>query len=372
MLAAEFFAGIGIVRLALEEAGWEVVFANDIDSKKRTMYSDHFGPEHFRLDDIHQLSGPDIPTVSLATASFPCIDLSLAGNRAGLNGKHSSSYWEFLRIVAEMKSRKPPFVVLENVHGLLSSKQGEDLNEIVRSLNQLGYACDLLSVDASWFVPQSRPRLFIVGRPWQLGDTLPLISPHPARPRAIVEFVLSHPRLQWHFAKLPPIRVRQQRLKSIIERVPPSSPLWWDSERTGHLFSQMSDSHKRKLKLLSQSSISQYATVYKRVRPAGCRAELRFDGIAGCLRTPRGGSSKQFVIQAGKGDWKVRNLTSREYARLQGVPDDYPINVDENHALFGFGDAVCVPAVSWVIKHCVNPYLSKRGRFDKELASKSR
>jgi DNA (cytosine-5)-methyltransferase 1 len=84
-------------------------------------------------------------------------------------------------------------------------------------------------------------------------------------------------------------------------------------------------------------------------------AELRTDGIAGCLRTPRGGSGRQILFKAGKGHYKVRLLTARECARLQGVPDDYVIDVTLNKALFGFGDAVCVPAVEWIAKHYLTP-----------------
>jgi hypothetical protein len=92
---AEFFAGIGLMRMGLEKAGWRVVFANDIALEKRAMYTGHFvdASDHFHLGDIHKLTADEIPAVTLATASFPCNDLSLAGARAGLNGKQSSAFW---------------------------------------------------------------------------------------------------------------------------------------------------------------------------------------------------------------------------------------------------------------------------------------
>lgn len=77
---AEYFAGIGLMRLGLEQAGWQTVFANDIDGKKYEMYRHHFGPSpEFVVDDIHALDHASIPSTLLATASFPCNDLSLAG-----------------------------------------------------------------------------------------------------------------------------------------------------------------------------------------------------------------------------------------------------------------------------------------------------
>jgi DNA (cytosine-5)-methyltransferase 1 len=352
-LAAEFFAGIGLVRLALERCGWRVVFANDIDPGKFQMYRACFGAGDFALGDIRSISAPMVPTVQLATASFPCVDLSLAGNRDGLSGNHSSAYWEFHRILKEMGGRRPGTVLLENVAGLLTSHQGEDLRSLITSLSRLGYWCDLLLVDAAHMTPQSRPRLFIVGCQSPAGRSLGEVPLDDARPPQVVRFIHDNPDLQWAFAPLPPLPPKQRTLDRVLERLPPAAAEWWEDERKAHLFRQMSAAHKRTLRLLSESRTYKFATVYKRVRPSGCRAEIRADGLAGCLRTPRGGSSKQFVIQAGRGEWRVRNMTAREYARLQGAPDHFPIEVPYNQALFGFGDAVCVPVVEWVLRHAI-------------------
>ena len=106
--------------------------------------------------------------------------------------------------------------------------------------------------------------------------------------------------------------------------------------------------------LKNQSSYS-YRTMYRRVRNGQQRAELRKDEIAGCLRTAKGGSSRQMLVKAGKGKIKMRVMTPREYARLQGVPDDYPLPDRINQALTGFGDAVCVPVVTWIAQNILNP-----------------
>lgn len=351
-LAAEFFAGIGLVRMALERAGWTVSFANDIDPDKYEIYRANFDGKDFFLGDVATVPLERIPTVSLATASFPCVDLSLAGNRAGLNGGQSSAYWKFHRLIGEMSDRRPRAILLENVIGLLSSARGQDLRSIIASLCKLGYACDLLVVDAVHFVPQSRPRLFVIA---SLGSRLTGLSDlpaHEARPKQVVEFIQEHSDLKWSHASLPPLPQKQSNLAAFVERLDDHAPEWWDSDRQMHLFGQMSVAHRKLLRHLTEAKRLAFATVYKRVRPDGCRAEMRADGVAGCLRTPRGGSSKQFVIQAGRGEWRVRNMTAREYARLQGVPDSFKITVPYNQALFGFGDAVCVPAVEWVMRNC--------------------
>src|SRR5437899_1357498 len=158
----EFFAGIGLVRMALSNAKWDVVFANDIDPKKHEIYKANFGDDEFDLNDIANVKASKLPPATLATASFPCIDLSLAGNRAGLNGQHSGVFWHFYRLLVQLRKRAPRFLLIENVTGLLTSHDGKDLKAILESLNDCRYSCDLLAVDAADFVPQSRPRLFIV------------------------------------------------------------------------------------------------------------------------------------------------------------------------------------------------------------------
>ena len=95
---AEFFAGMGLVRTALEQSGFRVVFANDISPVKLAIYAANHGAEDFALCDISNLSGGNVPGIDLATASFPCTDLSVAGGRAGLAGSESGLFWQFTRI----------------------------------------------------------------------------------------------------------------------------------------------------------------------------------------------------------------------------------------------------------------------------------
>ena len=119
--AAEFFAGIGLVGEGLKAEGIDVVFSNDVDAIKRSVYVANHGGVGFSLRDVREITGEDVPNVELAAASFPCTDVSLAGARAGLDGRESGLVWEFQRILQEMGTRKPPVVVLENVPGLATS-----------------------------------------------------------------------------------------------------------------------------------------------------------------------------------------------------------------------------------------------------------
>jgi DNA (cytosine-5)-methyltransferase 1 len=139
-----------------------------------------------------------------------------------------------------------------------------------------------------------------------------------------------------------------------LEDLADDSTFWWSKERRDYLISQMSEKHNKQLQQMVSAQNWSYGTVFRRVRKGRSMAELRTDGIAGCLRTPRGGSGRQILLQAGYGKVKVRLLTPRECARLMGA-DDFIIDVPLNQALFGFGDAICVPVVAWLAEHYLNP-----------------
>ena len=357
LTVAEYFAGIGLMRLGLDQSGWRTIFANDIDAKKYEMYSHHFGvsPE-FILGDIHKLDPDSVPPTILATASFPCNDLSLAGARRGLAGEHSSAFWGFIQVLKAMGARRPRLILLENVVGFLTSHGGSDFHQALLALNELGYAVDAFIIDASRFVPHSRQRLFVVGQ----SSVAPRVSETPSllqselRPAALADFILWHPDVQWNLRSLPALPRQKRQLADIIEDLSPNSAAWWSQERCAYLLNQMSPKHRATADTMILGSNLSYATVFRRVRAAGSMAELRTDGIAGCLRTPRGGSGRQILFIAGQGRFAVRLLTARECARLMGA-DDFLLNVPLNQALFGFGDAVCVSAIRWLAANYLTP-----------------
>jgi DNA (cytosine-5)-methyltransferase 1 len=346
---AEFFAGIGLVRLALERQGWRVVFANDIDTKKAEMYRHNWPKDdHLKVGDIHAIKADEVPSCALFTASFPCNDLSIAGRWEGLQGKESSSFWGLVRIIREMGDRRPPLVMLENVVGFLMSHGGRDFEQALLALNELGYTVDAIILNAVHWVPQSRPRLFVLARrdAGQGRRSCALVS--DARPDSLFNFINDHPNIRWDIRDVPPLPPPCTRLADIIEDLPDDDPHWWNKERTEYFMNQMSEKHAEQARKMIAGKSHTYATAFRRVRHEKSMAELRTDGIAGCLRTPRGGSGRQILLKAGRGKYKVRLLTARECARLQGVPDSYVIDVPLNQSLFGFGDAVCVPAIEWL------------------------
>lgn len=357
-VAAEFFAGIGLVRLALEKHGFRVAYANDIDPDKLELYAQNFDAADFHLGDVHQVSADSIPDCDLFTASFPCNDLSIAGAMKGLHAGQSSAFWGFLNVVRQMHERRPRLVLLENVPGFLLSHDGQDFAAALEALNALGYAVDALLVDAARFIPQSRLRLFVVAKLGGPPSDVSQVEQAWHRPAALVRFMRAHPGIHWNLGELPEPPSRHAKLDSVLEDLPDDHPAWWNKDRTDYFMGQLSDRHRAIANRMIASPVISYGTAFRRVRHGRSMAELRVDGIAGCLRTPRGGSGRQILFKAGQGNRQVRLLTARECARLQGVPDSYRIGVPLNKALFGFGDAVCVPVVGWIARNYLYPQLT--------------
>ncbi len=318
---AEFFAGIGLMRIGLERAGWQISFANDIEEDKWQMYRDNFGETgEFVVGDVHQLDAAKVPSVALATASFPCNDLSLAGARRGLAGSQSSAFWGFIDVLTKMgPRRRPPMILLENVTGFLTSHAGDDFRDALLALNRLGYAVDAFIIDAVRFVPQSRQRLFVVGIKTSdlsaLNET-PSFYQSDARPPALADFILWNPEINWLIRRLPLLPNFEVRLDDILEDLSPNSQMWWSRERCDYLLNQMSPKHRAAADAMIRGQRTSYGTVFRRVRNGKSMAELRTDGIAGCLRTPRGGSGRQILVAAGKSRCAIEPQASRSRARL--------------------------------------------------------
>ena len=144
---------------------WTCVFANDFDHKKVESYRRNWGRGEMRPGDVGDVSPDELPgAADLAWASFPCQDLSLAGGGAGLMGERSGTFWPFWKLLSRLAPgrRMPTVVALENVCGALTSHGGSDFAAIGEALTGQGYQFGALVVDAALFLPQSRPRLFII------------------------------------------------------------------------------------------------------------------------------------------------------------------------------------------------------------------
>ncbi len=358
--AAEFFAGIGLARLGMSRAGLEVVWSNDIAASKRMMFENYFGlsDDHtFILGDLGQVPREQLPeNTDVAWASFPCTDLSVAGGRAGLHrGSASSTFWHFIKAISKLGDARPSLIALENVSAFASSHSGKDIASAIRSLNGLGYSVDVLNIDARHFVPQSRPRLFLI------GSRVPVVSttqPSALRPDWLTP-IFEDPSLLTHRMRIPePPALLSAGLELYLEAPDPSDARWWSTERVDAFIGSLSELQRGRFDDLRQAKETSLRTAYRRMRAGVPRWELRSDGVAGCLRTASGGSSKQAVVSLGRGEVGIRWMTPREYASLMGAPE-FPLHgLNDRQAYSGFGDAVCAPVVEWLTRNYLTPLLS--------------
>lgn len=367
----EFFAGGGMVRAGLG-AGWNCLFANDIDEKKAAAYRANWGERALCVRDIAKLGADDLPgEADLAWASFPCQDLSLAGAGKGLKGERSGMFFAFHLLMSELRQqgRAPKIIALENVVGLLTSHGGEDFREVVRALAVLGYRVGAMTIDAAHFVPQSRPRVFFVAVRDDLRLAQALTASQPTEWTTSDALRKSAGRLsvsqreQWLWWRLPEPSKRNAAFVDLVE-AQPAGVDWHAPEQTRRLISMMSEPNRLKLEKLKAGKGAHYATAYRRTRPDGLggkmqRVELRADGVAGCLRTAAGGSSRQIVFEARKGEVRSRLLSPREAARLMGLSDEYRLPAAYNEAYHLLGDGVAVSVVRHLCENLFAPILAK-------------
>lgn len=367
----EFFAGAGMARAGLGRQ-WRCLFANDFDRKKSETYSRNWGHDCLLCDDVRNVTTDDLTgRADLVWASFPCQDLSLAGNGAGLQGERSGTFWSFWRLMMALvdEERAPSVIVLENVCGTLSSREGADFRAICQSLRDGGYRFGALIVDAVLFVPQSRPRLLIVAVKEGIAvpGTLVCGEPggvfHPAPLRMSFQKLSAELKERWIWWRLAVPPRRNIGFSDLVEDAPPDVQ-WHTESETRNLLAMMSDLNSNKIQAARQKERRTVGTAYKRTRRDGAgrkvqRVEVRFDDVAGCLRTPMGGSSRQLVLIVEGGDVRSRLISGRETARLMGLPEDYVLPDEYNRAYHLTGDGVVVPVVRFLADSLIEPVLAQ-------------
>ncbi|MDE2577740.1 MAG: DNA cytosine methyltransferase [Hyphomicrobiales bacterium] len=372
----EFFAGGGMARVGLGDA-WRCGFANDVDAMKVATYVENFGAGDITRADVAQLTLADLPAFApdLVWASFPCQDLSLAGDYRGLGGERddaptrSGTFWPFWKLMRALiaDGRAPHLVVLENVYGVLTSRNGEDFAAIAAALSQEKYRFGAIVLDAADFVPQSRPRVFFIAA--RADASLPdaVVSDGPCdrlHPATLVEAnarLREREKSNWIWWRLPRPALRNSRLADIIEQ-DPAGVAWRTPAETKALLDMMSPINRAKVAQARKAGALMVGAVYKRTRfdESGAkvqRAEVRFDDVAGCLRTPAGGSSRQTILVVDGKSARSRLLSPREAARLMGLPDQYKLPARYNDAYRVCGDGVCAPVVSHIARHILEPAL---------------
>ncbi len=359
----EFFAGGGMARAGLGPA-WECLWANDFSPSKAEAYRANWGGAELHEEDVAGVRPEDLPDSTLAWASFPCQDLSLAGDQNGIGSEEtpvasrSGTFWQFWRLI---RIKRPAIIVLENVVGALSSNKGRDIQAITSALSGSDYRFGPLVMDACHFLPQSRPRLFIIAVRKDIpipGDLL-TVNPNPLwHPESVIRAqraAAPQALSRWLWWALPKPRGKVPALESFIDAEPAGWNTWNDQAQTDYLISLMTPANRQKVLQAQRLGKRVVGTGYRRTRLGKQRLELRFDGVAGCLRTAAGGSSRQIVIEVRGSHLRTRLMTPREAARLQGLPEDYWLPKSYTDAYDLAGDGLCVPVVAYLREHILSP-----------------
>lgn len=369
----EFFAGGGMARAGLG-TGWTCLFANDFDHKKGLTYQANWGTNgELIVGDVKQITTSQLPDVAdLAWGSFPCQDLSLAGGGAGLRGERSGTFYPFWDAIRGLitEGRAPKLIALENVCGTLTSHEGKDFEAISQTFADAGYRCGALIINADLFLPHSRPRLFMIGVHGDVRIDPSLLAPGPVEPfhtRGLQSAVarlpasLKQDMLWWN---MPIPSRRNTTFVSLIEENP-TSVSWHTPAETKRLLDMMSPINLAKVNAAKRAGRRMVGSVYKRTRSEEGvkvqRAEIRFDDVSGCLRTPAGGSSRQVIVVVDGAKVRSRLISARETARLMGLHDDYKLPRNYNEAYHLTGDGVAVPVVRHLAHHILEPLLGMMG-----------
>ncbi|WP_422570281.1 DNA cytosine methyltransferase [Antarcticirhabdus aurantiaca] len=360
-----------MVRAGLGD-GWQCIFANDIDDKKCESYLANWRDEVLRVGDVRALVCSDLPIgADLAWASFPCQDLSQAGAGAGLMGDRSGVFWPFWELLHSLaRNDRPRLVVLENVPGAITSHGGRDFQAICSAFAGNGYKFGAVLLDAAQFVPQSRTRLFFIAARAEaplspeLHSFRPSSSLHSKSLVAAVKNLPANVHENWLWWSMPNPPLRTKKFSDVLN-ADDGSLAWHSVSETARLLELMSPLHLQKIAQARAAGSPVVGAIYKRRRCDGQggrvqRAEVRFDDLAGCLRTPAGGSSRQTIIVVDGDSIRTRILQPREAARLMGLDDEYILPSNYYEAYHLVGDGVVVPVVRYLARYLLEPLLDAK------------
>ncbi|AIP94652.1 DNA cytosine methyltransferase [Salmonella enterica] len=371
----EFFAGGGMARAGLGKR-WRCLFANDMDPIKTANYIENWGNEHFDNRDVREVNPGDLAgRADLVWASFPCQDLSLAGNGLGIGEidasedetTRSGAVWPFLDLMDKLgeDNRKPSILVLENVLGLLTLDQGRHFAAICRQLSKTGYRYGAMIIDAKHFLPQSRPRVFIVAIdrqfsiPAGLCSQEPLAQWHSSSLLRACNALSEQARGDWIWwtpGDAPDTRTRE--LADIIE-CEDKNALWHSADETRRLLDMMAQANLTRLAKAQESGETMIGSLYLRMRKEKGvnrqRAEITFSTVLGCLRTPKGGASRPRIIVVRGNKVRTRLLSVQEAAALMGLPEDFILPAAYQSAFKIIGDGLAVPSVRFLAERILEP-----------------
>jgi DNA (cytosine-5)-methyltransferase 1 len=307
----DLFAGIGGFRLGFDKAGFKTIYSNDFDKWCKISFDNYFGEGAMDLRDITKVNADELPDADIITAGFPCQPFSKIGKLHGFSDARGTLFWDVLRI---LKSKRPKAFVLENVANLVKHDGGNTFQIIKEGLeNELGYTVYYKVLNSKDYgLPQDRKRIYIIG----FRGELDFKFPEPVELEKNVGDILEKDEVHDFY-------FMSQKYMDGLEKHRQRH------EAKGHGFGY---------RVLNPNGISTTCVVGN----MGRERNLIQDKAK-----PKGSVNRTGSLLSDSG---IRKLTVREYARLQGFPDDYEFPDKVTIAYKQIGNAVSVPVAFAVAK----------------------
>ena len=334
----DLFAGIGGFRLGMERAGHECVGSCEWDKYARETYKKNFGsyPEY---NDAKNMSLTSQPYFDVLCAGFPCQAFSIAGKRLGFEDTRGTIFFEIARIA---KEKRPRYLFLENVKGLLSHDNGETFRVIISTLDEMGYDAEWQVLNSKYFVPQNRERIFIIGhlRGERTRQVFPLGDDDPETTREIESVGVVNDR---------------KGLRDVDNATCLDANYWkgYDQHGARTMIKDCREKDTETFVALTEKRTDEAKQIRSKMLKDGkdwCPRrgkELvpRDDDIGNCVTA---GQSKEGFVSNGV---RIRRLTPVECERLQGFPDNWTQGVSDTQRYKQCGNAVTVNVVEYIAKN---------------------
>jgi DNA (cytosine-5)-methyltransferase 1 len=302
-------AGIGGFRIGFESYGNECVLTCEIDKFCKKTYTENFF-DNFFYQDIKQLDEKNIEDFNILCAGFPCQSFSLAGQQKGFSDVRGTIFFDIVRI---LNYKQPECFLLENVKNLKSHDKGNTFKVISKNLDDLNYWHETFLINAEYFVPQKRERVYIVGlRKDKFTKE---------------EFLIVVEKIKLEYSKQK--NKSKPKIKDILEKTVDAK--YTLSDKLWGFLQKHANRHKQKGNGFGFGLIDPYKDITTRT----ITARYYKDG------------SEILIKQKNK---NPRKLTPRECARLMGYPDNYKIVVSDTQAYKQFGNSVVVPVIQMFAK----------------------
>jgi len=340
------FGGIGGFDLAFQREGWTCAWYNDWDKYAVKTYNKNFGV-NYEARDITTVDANEVPDHTLLCAGFPCQSFSIAGKRKGFADTRGTMFFEICRIV---KAKRTPFLLLENVKGLLSHDEGRTFRTILKCLDELGYDAEWQVLNSKHFsVPQNRERVFIIAnlrtvskqQVFPITETVEQYGEKDEKPRG--EFMISNAsEREIGFKNISPaLQARDYKDPKIVQLNSPnhSNDRVYGERGVSPSLNTMQGG-LRQPKIAPTIRAEHHNT-----------ADVHFIETSQALQTDgmlRHGSS--FGANNPQSSRNIRRLTPVECARLQGFPDDWHKGMSDSQAYKQYGNSVTVNVVEAIAK----------------------